>query len=177
MRTRLWRRTSVRGLRVHQLLPARDENVRKTWLVLSSALQYGASDDPLWHALPHTVRGSVAGGEAVRSAPLADSLAGVVDFIKGQPDRVEERGVEGALGHYRRFVVMCPLHCEPGKAPCRARRNTGARQTALLGMNEPLAYLGAWLVAGPDFATRVAHVAFKASHAETRYFVVSRNML
>ena len=145
--------------------------------VLSSAVQDGASEDPLWHALPHTVRASGGGGQAVTIAPSADSLAGVVDFIEGQPVRVEERGVEGAIGHYRRFVVTCPLHCEPGKAPCRARRNTGARQTALLGINEPLAYLGAWLVAGPDFATRAAHVAFKASHEETRDYAVSRHML
>jgi hypothetical protein len=88
------------------------------------------------------------------TAASADALAGVVDFLEGVPVRMEERGVDGAVGYYRRLVVMCPLHCEVGKGPCRVRRNTGARQTAKLGVQEPLAYLGAWLLARSDVLPR-----------------------
>ena len=129
------------------------------------------------HALPDSVQLSCVVPTAVMTAASADALAGVVDFLEGVPVRMEERGVHGAVGYYRRLVVTCPLHCEVGKAPGRVRRNTGARQTAKLVVQWPLAYLGAWLIPGPDFATRVAHVAYKPSDAESRGYAQSRNML
>ena len=96
---------------------------------------------------------------AVSVAAFACPQPGVHAVLEGQPVRVEERGVEGTLGYYRRVCVTCHTHCEPGKAPCRVRRNTGPRQTAKLGVNAPMAYLGAWLLAGRELATRDEHAA------------------
>ena len=65
--------------------------------------------------------------------------ATLVNMLEGQTGRVEEGGVEGTPGYYRRLCVTCPWHSVPGAMPCRARRNTGAGQTSLLGVHEPLA--------------------------------------
>ena len=65
------------------------------------------------------------------------------------------------------LFVTCPWHSEAGAQPCRARRNTGAKQTAALGAREPVAYLGAWLVARPACAPREEHVRMRPSVADT----------
>jgi hypothetical protein len=85
--------------------------------------------------------------------------------------------VDGMPGYYRRVIVTCPWHTGHGQQPCRLRRNTGDRQTAALGMKEPLAYLGAWLVAGSNFSSREDHARFKPSATQTRDYATSRNML
>ena len=106
-------------------------------------------------------------------APVVQRLASlhtIVHVLEGQPVRVEEHGVEGTSGHYRRFLVTCPLHTLPGALPCRVRRNTGRRQTSKLGLNEPLAYLGAWLAAGSGCASRDEHMTLKPSDADTRVY-------
>ena len=101
--------------------------------------------------------------------PMRAQSLPCLPFLKGQPVRVEERGRIGTPGHYRRIFVTCQEHCESGAAPCRIRRNTSSRQTATLGSNEPLAYLGAWLIAGRAIATREEHVAVKPTvFADTR---------
>ena len=89
---------------------------------------------------------------------------------------VEERGRIGTPGHYRRIFATCQEHCESGAAPGRIRQNTGSRQTATLGSNGPLAYLGAWLIAGRAIATREEHVAFKHTDLQTREYAESKNL-
>ena len=105
------------------------------------------------------------------------ALGGIIDCVEGQVVRVEEHGVDGMPGYYRRVIVTCPWHTGHGQQPCRLRRNTGHRQTAALGMKEPLAYLGAWLVAGSNFSSREDHARFKPSATQTREYATSRNML
>ena len=104
--------------------------------------------------------------------PRVASLETIVGVLEGHPVRVEERGTEGAPGYYRRIFVTCPLHTLPGAMPCRVRRNTGRRQTGKLGVQEPLAYLGAWLAAGSACASREEHMAVKPSDAETRAYAL-----
>jgi hypothetical protein len=98
-------------------------------------------------------------------------------MLEGQPVRVEERGVEGTPGCYRRVCVTCPWHSIPGAMPSRARRNTGARQTSVLGVHEPLAYLGAWLAAGPACTTRDEHIALKPTVADTQAYAELRGLV
>ena len=108
--------------------------------------------------------------------PSAPALGTLVDMVEGQPVRVEERGMEGAPGYYRRIFVTCPLHTSPGSLPCRLRRNTGPRQTAKLGIHEPLAYLCAWLAAAPGCASREEHVAHKPSEEDTRAYALRTDL-
>ena len=135
-----------------------------TWEVLRTSA--------LWHALPRalpaaealatlpvlavaaserassvdTVLPEVARAQRAHSIPMpperASALATIVDMLEGQAVRVEERGIEGAPGYYRRLCVTCAFHTLPGNLPCRAHRNTGARQTARLGVQEPLVHFG-----------------------------------
>ena len=97
----------------------------------------------------------------MRAAASTCPQPGVFAVLEGHPVRVEERGVEGARGHYKRVLATCQTHCDPGKAPRKVKRNTGPNQTVRLGVNEPLAYLGAWLITGPQLATRDEHAACK----------------
>ena len=101
----------------------------------------------------------------------------VVDLVEGVAVRVEERGVEGTAGYYRRLCVTCPWHSNVGGAQCRARRNTGARQTAMLGVHEPLAFLGAWLAAGPACASREEHVALRPTSADTQAYAQEHGLV
>ena len=80
-------------------------------------------------------------------------------------------------GYYRRLFVTCPLHSLSGAPPRRVRRNTGTRQTAQLGVREPVAYLGAWLGATGACATREEHMLLKPSHADTRAYVLEHRLL
>ena len=150
----------------------------------------------LWHALPaalDTPESLVLAATAMEPIPIsvladapsaesavllllapevASGFGSIVDMVEGQAVRVEERGIEGTLGYYRRICVTCPFHTLPRALPCRARRNTGPRQTARLGVHEPLAYIGAWLERGSSFSSREDHVAFKPSDAETRAYAL-----
>ena len=100
------------------------------------------------------------------AAEVASGFGSIVDMVEGQAVRVEERGIEGTSGYYRRICATCPFRTLPRALPCRARRNTGPRQTARLGVHEPLAYIGAWRESGSSFSSREDHVAFKPSGAE-----------
>ena len=113
----------------------------------------------------------------VHVAPSACPKLATLTVLEGQLVRVEERGRIGTPCHYRRIFPTCQEHCESGAAPCRIRRNTGSRQTATLGSYEPLAYLGAWLIAGRAIATREEHVAFKPTDLQTREYVESKNWI
>ena len=64
-----------------------------------------------------------------------------------------------------------------GAMPCRARRNTGARQTSVLGVHEPLAYLGAWLAAGMACTSRDEHIAFKPTMVDTQAYAESHGLI
>jgi len=112
----------------------------------------------LSQALPHKAALRL---HILRYVPSSYALGGIIDCVEGQPVRVEEHGVDGMPGYYRRVIVTCPWHTGHGQQPCRLRRNTGHRQTAALGMKEPLAYLGAWLVAGSKFSSREDHARFQ----------------
>ena len=71
---------------------------------------------------------------------------------------------------YERIIVDCQCAHHTGPR-CRKRRNTGATQTAKFGPFEPYAFLGAWLLAGPRFATRSAHVKFHPSEADVQSYM------
>ena len=81
------------------------------------------------------------------------------------------------LGTTDVFFVTSLWHTKQGQPPCKLRRNTGVRQTATLGVKEPLAYLGAWLATGINFSSREEHARFKPSAAQTREYAESRNLL
>ena len=106
------------------------------------------------------------------AAEVASGFGSIVDMVEGQAVRVEERGFEDTSGYYRPICVTCPFHTLPRALPCRARRNTGPRQTARLGGHEPLTYIGAWLERGSSFSSREDHVAFKPWDAETRAYAL-----
>jgi len=100
----------------------------------------------------------------------------LVDMLEGQGVWVEERGIEGAPGCYRHVFVACPLRTLPGGMAFRARWGTGRRQTGKLGVNEALAYLGAWLAAGSGCASREDHMTLKPSDADTRAYALRRGI-
>ena len=77
--------------------------------------------------------------------------------VEGCALRLEQHGVQGARGSYRRLIVTCPLHGTKEK-PCCKKRNTGVRQTRRLGENEPKAYLGSWLSIADKFTSRKKHM-------------------
>ena len=101
----------------------------------------------------------------------------MLTVVEGHPVRVEERGRIGTPSHYRRIIPTCQEHCESGAAPCRIRRNTGSRQTATLGSNEALVYLGVCLIACRAIATREGHVAYKPTYLQTREYAKSNNWI
>ena len=75
-----------------------------------------------------------------------------------------------SLRRARRIASLAQHHA-------RSKRNTGPKQTAKLEVNEPLAYLGAWLIAGRQLATRDEHSAFKPRHLQTREYAHLQNWL
>ncbi len=105
---------------------------------------------------------SAQGG--VHGDPFACPKPATLTALEGQLVRVEERGRIGTPGHYRRIFPTCQEHYESGAAPCRIRRNTGSRQTAALGSNDALSYLGACLIGGRAIVTREDHVVFKHTY-------------
>ena len=135
------------------------------------------------HAVPASVGSQVqheAAVVAVHGPPRGTchrAPGEVLDIVEGVVVRVEERGIPGTPGHYRRLCVTCPWHSEAGAQPCRLRRSTGARQTAAFGVNEPVAYLGAWLAAGPARASRDEHVQLKPSAADTRVYAEAHGLM
>ena len=126
---------------------------------------------------PEGLEEDVRPASLAEAAPRAQGLGTLVDMVEGLPVRVEERGVEGALGYYRRVFVTCPLHSAPGAMPRRVRRNTGLRQIGQLGLHEPLAYLGAWVLAGARCASRAEHMLLKPSDADTRAYALANGLI
>jgi hypothetical protein len=183
-------RHSAKRLRVAPDHHGNPEDATALWSVLPRA-----SAEPIQEALVlpavHNVDDGASGAPPLlQHAPqqggmslLAPSAAPAppqgtcVDMVEGVPVRVEARGTEGTLGYYRRLCVTCPLHSLPGAPPCRVRRNTGTRQTARLGVCEPVAYLGAWLAAAGACATCDEHMLFRPSDADTRAYVVEHRLL
>ena len=135
------------------------------------------ADAPSAAAAPDRVAEDPRAASLAEAAPRAQGLGTLVDMVEGLPVRVEERGVEGAPGYYRRVFVTCPLHSAPGSTPCRVRRNTGLRQTGQLGLHEPLAYLGAWVLAGARCASRAEHMLLKPSDADTRAYALANGLI
>jgi hypothetical protein len=156
------------------------------WRDLPSANAFGVGADV---QVPRTAASSSSRQADVPVSSVADTPAvehtvvrtageaTLVDMLEGQPVRVEERGLEGTPGYYRRLCVTCPWHSVPGAMPCRARRNTGARQTSVLGVHEPLAYLGAWLAAGVACTSRDEHIAFKPTMVDTQAYAESHGLI
>lgn len=83
--------------------------------------------------------------------------------LEGQQAYVEEHGLEGQPGYYKRLVIQCPLSSSEhvGLAPCCKKRNMGQRQTARFGHLEPYGYLGAWASAAASFASRADHMSYR----------------
>ena len=181
-------------------MPVARKNAKRTRAAMAAVSGNADDGSALWHVVPRalpleqevSVTDAAPAAEAASAAaagrddagvsstcevlapvvPRVASLETIVDVLEGLPVRVEERGMEGMPGYYRRIFVTCPLHTLPGAMPCRVRRNTGRRQTGKLGVQEPLAYLGAWLAAGSACASREEHMAAKPSDAETRAYAL-----
>ena len=94
--------------------------------------------------------------------------------VEGVAVSVEQHGQLGELRSYRRLVVVCPCGEHRDGKPCVKKRNTGTRQTSAIGQLEPLAFLGAWLSARDNFATRDEHVAHAPSQAAVRAYAEAR---
>ena len=95
--------------------------------------------------------------------------------VDGQDVWLQRSGRPGQQGSYVRLCVRCPVHaCGSAGMPCQKRRNVHTAQVAALGPNEPIAYLGAWLRAGPSFTDREAHLAHRPSAADTAAFFASQ---
>ena len=104
-----------------------------------------------------------------------------VAVIEGQPVVLDTHGVEGLSGHYKRYFVQCThsFTTHPsakGQEHCCKSRNIGPRQTKNFGAKEPLAYVGAWLVAADQFDSRAAHVAFCPSVAMVRAYIETNEL-
>ncbi len=90
---------------------------------------------------------------------------------------VEERGIPGTTGYYRRLCVRCPKTGDGhGDAahPCMKRRGTSTRQTKNIGPKEPEAFLSVWCQAADRFATREEHIAFIPDIGEVTAFATSK---
>ena len=94
--------------------------------------------------------------------------------LEGVAVNVEQHGQLGDIRSYRRLVVVCPCGEHRDGKPCVKKRNTGTRQTSAIGQLEPFAFLGAWLSARDNFATRDEHVAHAPSQAAVRAYAEAR---
>ena len=114
----------------------RAKRVRSADQGIAEALRTSA----LWHALPGALdtpqslvlpasamepvppsvlaeAPSAESAELVLLAPEGASAWGtIVDMVVGQAVRVEERGIDGTPGYYRRICVACPFHTLPPRA-------------------------------------------------------------
>ena len=80
----------------------------------------------------------------------------------------------GQRGHYRRWVMPCPLrHCQHvgGKYPCQRNRSMGPGQIAHFGQREPEAFLGCWAEAAHRFPSRARHMGWSPSVAQVREYI------
>ena len=84
---------------------------------------------------------------------------------------IDERGVIGQPGYYRRLCIRCPLaggsHFHQGK-DCQKYRNIGAAQCQSLGPREPELYLLAWADAAATYCSRALHMQFKPTVTDMR---------
>ena len=95
-------------------------------------------------------------------------------FVEGVPVYLESHGVLDAPNSYRRCVVVCPAHCGQ-QGGCKKTRAFGTRAglSTDLGDVEPVACLGAWLVAGQRFEDAASHKRHVPSIAEVREYAAS----
>ena len=144
-------------------------------LPASSSADFVCPDaDPFGAVPPASVRtGTLADG--LRDVPpaWAPFLAQLADpalplAVEGQRLSVDGHFVTGAMS-YIRMRVACPHHvrCQKSRSVTFMRR---------FGMREPIAYLGAWLVAGADgrCSGRVEHVAHAPTAAEVVAYAAVR---
>ncbi len=112
--------------------------------------------------------------EGLPSHRMPQPVVGVI----GQANVVlEEHGIPGSIGYYKRMAVRCPktgVGHGDSYHPCVKRRNMGPRQTSLLGPREPEAYLSVWVHAADRFANREEHIAYRPTQEEVAAFAASQ---
>jgi hypothetical protein len=121
-----------------------------------------------------------ASGDAAVSATLPSSSGAPISTAMRLPCGarcyVEEHLVLGVPGYYKRARVMCPLATSThkdsimSKRQCQKYHNMMDGQTKRLGINEPLAFLGAWIALAPQCDDKVSHVHRTPKAAEVNAY-------
>lgn len=94
---------------------------------------------------------------------------GPANTLEGPPTYlVVPEGSAIAVLYYRRYKVSClgAHHRVAFKEACKQTRNAGPAQTAIFGDTEPLAFLGARLAAGEQYATREDRLRYTPQEAD-----------
>jgi hypothetical protein len=94
-----------------------------------------------------------------------------VYVIEGRKVQIEERGVDGEAGSYRRAIVICKHFSHLGHIPCDKKRGLGARQTAAFGPLEPIGFLGCWLKNAADYPDHRGHNAYNPTLGDIRRYM------
>ena len=97
-------------------------------------------------------------------------------FVEGVQVYLETHLSPGQNGHYRRYVVHCPVHWGVDGNKCRKRRNVGVEQCKA-GDLAPIAYLGVWIKKARDFANKKLHVKCSPSDAEVVGYMKDNGMI
>ena len=97
-------------------------------------------------------------------------------FVEGVQVYLETHLSPGENGHYRRYVVHCPVHWGVDGSKCRKRRNVGVEQCRA-GDLAPVAFLGVWIKKARDFANKKLHVNFCPSDAEVVGYMKDNGMI
>ena len=97
-------------------------------------------------------------------------------FVEGVQVYLETHLSPGENGHYRRYVVHCPVHWGVDGSKCRKRRNVGVEQCKA-GDLAPVAFLGVWIKKARDFANKKLHVKCCPSDAEVVGYMKDNGMI
>ena len=137
------------------------------------------------------LRGSVH-AIADHEHPAADSIIGqgqrhrheldqLLHSVPGLTFRLDEHLEPNQPGHYRRYVVRCPLagcrhKMEDLGRTCKKTRNIGPSQTSL-GPKEPLAYLAVWANHAEQHKSADEHIKWRPSSAQVREYMLAAGWL
>ena len=92
---------------------------------------------------------------------------------------VDEHGIPGQPGHYRRYKLVCPLAAcghKLGTQCCQKYRNMGVAQTQL-GLNEPFAYLAVWADGAAHHKLAKDHIKWRPPQHLVREYMIRAGWL
>ena len=124
----------------------------------------GAGGADLPHVTP--ISDPVVAGIFERVVELVDGAA-----ARRSMARKVAMGFAGVFMWHARCIVSAACFL------CTIRRSVGAKETATLGVHEPLAFLGAWLAEASRIATRNDHMPSNPSLAQGRKYAQRRGLM